>query len=374
MEIAHLNYFPYGIDIGIYNKLKVKSELAIKNKIKIKFYVISNFEEEINQNLKIIKCDTKNILELKLFKYNVIKRNFDFNKYQRIILRYPKCIDFSSRSFITEYGNKIFTEHHALEVEEIKVLEGNSFMTKFKVFIEKINRVYFLNKTRGIIGVTNHILDSKNELLHSPKPTFLFSNGNLFQEQLLNHGEPNVYKLLFISGTFSQPWAGLERLISSLDEYTGKNKVVLTLIGQLTNTQLSLIKQLNIKPNISVIVKGQIFKSNLRKYYVETDACFGSLSPHKSDSQEACALKIREALSFSKPIIYAGIDTDIKSKVKWALNIEANDDLIDFDAIINFLDLIKTNPDFGSEIEEYFNANISWLPKLKRLVNFCLNT
>lgn len=369
--IAHLNYFPNGIDIGIYNKLKVKSEIAIKHNIKIFFYVISNYEEDVNKNFKIIKCDTTNKFELKFFRYKVIERNFDFFKYDRIILRYPKCVDFSSRPFIRKYGHKIFTEHHALEVEEIRVLENDSLVSKMKVFLEKINRVNFLNQSRGIIGVTNHIIESKKELMKIPKPTFLFSNGNLFQEILNGQRNENVYKLLFISGTFIQPWAGLERLLLSLKKYEGSKKIELTLIGHVTTYQSTYIKKLNLKPNISIECTGQLMKKYLKKYYIEADACFGSLSPHKSDSLEACALKVREALSYGKPIIYAGVDTDIDVKVDWALNIDANDNLINIYKLTKFLDFVKSNPRLGFDIKDFFESNISWIPKLKRLEVFC---
>ena len=369
MQIAHLNYFPYGIDKGVYHKLKIKSELAIKHKIQIKFYVLSNYKEKVNDHFEILSISNVNIVLKKFFRYLVIEKNFDFSSYDKIILRYPKCNDFSSNYFIKKYGHKIYSEHHTLEIDEFASY-GKGLRNRFKILLEKRNIKFYVNNVRGIIGVTNEITKSKTIYLKDSKPVFLFSNGSCFKKPLKRLKNSECLNFLFVCSVFS-PWSGLERLLNSLNNYNFDRCVKITLIGKLSKEQLNLVDKVNKKNLLSINTTGVVSPEKLEEYYQEADACFGTLALYKKNMKEACSLKVREALSYGKPVIYAYDDTDFTGNEKWNLKFESNDTLLDIEQILSFVSDIQHDKSLGSEIEEYFEKNISWVPKLKNLEIFC---
>lgn len=369
MHIAHLNYFPYGIDKGIYHKLKIKSELALKSEIQIKFYVLSNYGEKVNDHFEIISISNVNIILKKFFRYYVIEKNFDFSKYDKIILRYPKSNDFSSNYFIKKYGHKIYSEHHTLEIDEFASY-GKSFRNQFKIFLEKKNIKFYVNNVKGIIGVTNEIINSKTVYLNNPKPVFLFSNGSSFRKSLKRLKNSECLNFLFVSSVFP-PWSGLDRLLNSLKNYNFEKSVKITLIGKLSKEQLIFVNEVNKKNLLSIITTGVVSPNRLEEYYKEADACFGSLALHKNNMKEACSLKVREALSYCKPVIYAYDETDFTGNEKWNLKCESNDSLLDIGKILSFTEEVRKDDNIVCEIEEYFEKNISWVPKLKNLEIFC---
>lgn len=369
MQIAHLNYFPYGIDKGVYHKLKIKSELALKHEIQIKFYVLSNYKEKVNDNFEIISISNVNIVLKKFFRYLVIEKNFDFSRYDKIILRYPKSNDFSSIYFIKKYGHKIYSEHHTLEIDEFASY-GKGLSNRFKIYLEKKNIKFYVNNVRGIIGVTNEIINSKTKYLKNSKPVFLFSNGSCFEKSLKRLKNSECLNFLFVCTVFS-PWSGLERLLNSLNNYNFDRCVKITLIGKLSKEQLNLVDKVNKKNLLSINTTGVVSPEKLEEYYQEADACFGTLALYKKNMNEACSLKVRGALSYGKPVIYAYDDTDFTGNEKWNLKFESNDSLLDIEQILSFVFDIQQDKSLGSEIEEYFEKNISWVPKLKNLEIFC---
>lgn len=368
MYIAHLNYFPYGIDKGIYNKLKIKSELASKHGIRIKFYVLSNYEERVNDNFKIISIANVNIVLKKYFRYIVIEKNFDFSEYDKIILRYPKCNDFSSKYFIKKYGHKIYSEHHTLEINEFASY-GTGLINQIKILLEKRNVKFYVNNVKCIIGVTKEIIKSKTKYLKKPKPVFLFSNGGSFRKSFHSSINPISINFLFICSEFT-PWAGLERLLLSFKNFNLKKRVEIKLIGKLSQDQLKLVDEVDKNPFITIITTG-VISNHLEEHYKETDVCFGSLAAHKKKMKEGCSLKVREALSYGKPIVYAYEETDFTGNENWNLKFESNDTELDVEKILRFAEKVRNDKNIKNEIEDYFQKNISWLPKLRNLETFC---
>ena len=368
MKIAHLNFFPYGVEVGIYNKLKLKSEIALKQNISIKFYIISNYEQKVNANFEIIKVSHSNLLLIKLFRFWVIEQSFDFSSYNTIILRYPSVADFYARTFIRKYGHKIISEHHTLINGEFSSF--GRFQDGLKIIFENLNNRYYLQNIKGIVGVTNEIIEEQKKIIKSNKPSFLFSNGGVYQNSIKKN-QNNEISLLFSCGQFT-PWSGIDRLLKSLDAFDSPQKITIYIIGQLSDIQKESIEKIKEKNKISIVVTGLLRPNQMKEYYLKTDACFGTLALHIKKMKEACPLKTREALSYGKPIIYAYDDPDFSGNEKWNLKLEPNDSMLDLNTIVQFVEDTKKDAALEAEIKQFFTENISWQSKLKNLESFCL--
>ena len=56
---------------------------------------------------------------------------------------------------------------------------------------------------------------------------------------------------------------------------------------------------------------GFMDRAQLRAIYLTTDVACGTLALHRKNMDEACTLKVREALSYGVPVIIAYHDTDL---------------------------------------------------------------
>ena len=370
MKIAHLNYFPQGIDKGIYNKFITKSEEAIKNKLEIDFFVLSNFNEEVNSNLKIVKIKYTKEYHLKFFRFSVIERNFNFDAFEFVILRYPSTKDFSSRRFIKKYGHKIISEHHTNEIAEYK-LAGNSILNHFKVYLEKFNSSYYLSKVNAIVGVTDEIVKLEQSKTNRLKPSFVFSNGTRFNKSYQKRTE-DEFSIIFCCGIFTA-WSGLDRLLRSVEKSNLTKKLNIILIGKILKEENDKIASLPKNKNITIQTLGPLSKEEIIPYYQKVDASFGTLASFKMDMKEACPLKTRESLSYGKPIIYAYEDSDFSGNENWNLKLSPTDEIIDLEEIILFLEKVRGNENIEQEIEKYVKERIEWGVKLKKLVSFIAN-
>ena len=370
MKIAHLNYFPHGIDKGIYNKFITKSEEAIKNNLGLHFYVLSDFHEDVNSHLTIIKTKYTKKYQLKLLRFSVIERNFNFDAFDFVILRYPSTKDFSSRRFIKKYGHKIISEHHTNELAEYK-LAGNSISNNFKMFLENSNSGHYLSRVKAIVGVTDEIVKLEQSKTNRLKPSFVFSNGTQFNKsyQKLTGDE---FSIIFCCGIFTV-WSGLDRLLRSIEKSKLTRKLNIILIGKILEEEKAKIASLSKNKNVTIQILGPLSKEEIIPYYQKVDASFGTLALFKKDMKEACPLKTRESLSYAKPIIYAYEDSDFSGNENWNLKLSPTDDIIDLEEIILFLEKVRENKNIEQEIEKYVKEKIEWGVKLKKLVSFIAN-
>jgi glycosyltransferase involved in cell wall biosynthesis len=64
-------------------------------------------------------------------------------------------------------------------------------------------------------------------------------------------------------------------------------------------------------PPANLELLGFMTQGEIHKALMRADAAFGTLALHRKNMEEACPLKVREALAYGLPIIYAYKDTDL---------------------------------------------------------------
>ena len=151
-----------------------------------------------------------------------------------MVIRYGYAIDFSCNNFFKKYSGKIITEHHTNEVWETK-LEAKNLKRKIKLLREINNSPKLLEKTAGIIGVTNEIRKIQLNKINIDKPSIVISNGIDIGSVSFTRFQPfdnKELKLIFVSSAF-RSCHGLDLLIDSLHKYKGQYKIILLLIGDI---------------------------------------------------------------------------------------------------------------------------------------------
>jgi glycosyltransferase involved in cell wall biosynthesis len=66
------------------------------------------------------------------------------------------------------------------------------------------------------------------------------------------------------------------------------------------------------RPPANMELLGFMNQVEIQKALLRADAAFGTLALHRKNMEEACPLKVREALAYGLPIIYAYKDTDLE--------------------------------------------------------------
>ncbi|WP_066164456.1 glycosyltransferase family protein [Aliarcobacter cryaerophilus] len=372
MKIAHLNYFPYFVP-GLDKKIKEQAYASKDLGIDIEFVILNQDINKIQDNIIYKKIKKSSILKQKLFRFKVIKENFNFDNYDLIILRYPMTTDFSSQSFIKRYGYKIISEHHTDEIGELKTL-GNSISNKFRIFLEnKFSKIY-LENVKSIIGVTNEIRILECNKSFTPKKSFVFSNGiDVNKVKIANRIRfTNELNAIFVASVFS-PWQGLDRVLKGLINYSSNIKINIKLIGKIPKEYDELIIKLQNKNNIYIILKDYVEPKNLNIEYDNQHLAIGTLTQFRTNMQESCPLKVREYIASGIPFIYAYNDSDLNGSEYFTLKLESNDNPIDFEKVIEFAKKIDLEENLQEDMRKFALEKLDWKVKISSLYKFIKN-
>jgi glycosyltransferase involved in cell wall biosynthesis len=96
-------------------------------------------------------------------------------------------------------------------------------------------------------------------------------------------------------------WHGVDKLIRFAEKCPD---VTVNIVGYSAD-------DIEILVPVNVHLHGFLNRAQLREIYLTTDVACGTLALHRNDMNEACTLKVREALSFGIPLILAYRDTDL---------------------------------------------------------------
>jgi glycosyltransferase involved in cell wall biosynthesis len=203
-----------------------------------------------------------------------------------------------------------------------------------------------------------------------------------FQNGIDIHNIPCYKKSGFIENTISlisvsyiNYWHGLDRVIRGLsDYYRQKDNLapdfILHIIGE--GIELPKIKELAINLDIQnrILFHGLIPRRDLDDYFSTSDIAIGNLGIHRIGLCVATPLKNREYCARGMPFIYGFFDPDFSGKMEFALEIPANDDPVDFQAIIDLHRRVITDTDSHLKIRKYAEEHLSWEMKMKPICDY----
>lgn len=376
MKIAHVNMiFSKGNMHGVEKKLSNEAYFMEKNNIDV--YVLNREKDGYSNNINYINIEkNQNInilyeLKIRMFKYFVIDKFLDVNKYDYIILRY-NFVDFSAFSFSKKYKNKIFTEHHTIELEELKVQNIKEPFKTIQYYLEKYFSKYFFFNNQGLISVTSEILDTvllrcKNKDLK----THVLSNGlnHLSRKSFLKKDISEI-DLLFVSSVFKE-WHGLDRLINSLEKYSGLKKLNVHIVGKLSFLQERELLDIGNKL-INIKIHGILDSHSLTELYKRINIACDSLAMYRLKMNESSTLKSKEYILNFIPFLYSTYDPDYDTLSDYLFKINNDDSIINLNEVIDKylkLDQVKMYQVFSNEI----NNKLSWDYKIKNLKNWIIS-
>lgn len=203
------------------------------------------------------------------------------------------------------FGLYSFPLHRLFNIAPV-VVEANSNDQQeyarrgfFFYWLNRLTRGFTINSAGGIILPTHEL---KKTIFSRPEtPVRVISNGVDF-----NHSEPlpptqNSTPVITLVGTPGMAWHGADKLFK-LAEFCPD--LTVNIVGYDARD----IK-LPVPPNLRLC--GFLSKEGVRDILKDTDVACGSLAYHRIHMEEACVLKIREALAFRIPVILAYRDTDL---------------------------------------------------------------
>ncbi len=337
MKILYLFQIDPLKSVGIFNKItsKIRSLNAFSETKAINFS-----EEFLEENREI-----ENVVSRKPFLKNLDDTLDKYaSAYDFVVIRYPNA----SRELIRvlkKNPKKIIFEHNTLELNELRfnlqvlsfkdigylLKEGkgrlwNEYLKPY--LLERMYGAKALSLARAGLCISNTVASfEKNK--YSKYKALVQGNGiDLSEISVLSNGmDATNLRLLFISGSANK-WHGVDRVLKGMLTYHGPKEIVLHLVGRLHHTVLELIKKIP-SPH-KVIIYGVVDRNEIVRIAEKCNLGIGSLALHRLGLVEGSTLKVREYMAMGLPFVLGYDDIDIPKIYKYALNINANDEPVDF--------------------------------------------
>ncbi|MBB1634314.1 glycosyltransferase [Cupriavidus sp. UME77] len=221
------------------------------------------------------------------------------DNYDAILLRYSTSDPFQF-FFIRNCDKPVFLIHHTLEIPELRAVGG--FGGPVRILSEKFFGALSYEKARGIVGVTDEIVDACLRKGSFPeKLSYRYTNGVNCRDFSVRPTSAdrfcNVPVIIFVASYFSL-WHGLDLILDSVAEST--SDFILHVVGEID--EKDKIKAINDR---RVILHGHVSQAELTALISKADVGLSSFALDRKDMKEACPLKTREYLAQGLPV-YAG--------------------------------------------------------------------
>lgn len=347
-------------DIGIQKKITAQASVINNHNLPIKILIIShkNSSFDLPENVQFIELPKCNWIKRQIF---ICKSITKFTKdYQAIILRgiaYSPFFYFILRNLkpqlCLEIHTKVFKE----------LLCHKRYLN---YFIQRLSLPFCNKLISKKITVTQEIKDYEISYNFPEDCTSVISNGVMVNDVNPLPCVPfdgEHISMVFIASNF-QPWHGLDRLINSINAYSGDIKISLNIIGNVDEEQVPK------STNHNFIYHGCIYDTDqLDHIYSNCNLAISSLALYHNQITEACVLKTREYILKGLPFIYAYNDTDLINDVPFCLKFPNDASHIPIEKIIEFLgDISDDFEKIRLMSYDFAIENLSWESKLNTLI------
>lgn len=380
MRILYISILPLLNDnIGVVKKIKEQTEslkVEIENIDTVIFY--KNESEILNENdfpeyftfIKYPYSGWKRFFQL----FNLWKMISAFCRakdYDIIYFRNPGSSFFLYR-FLAEFRNKVVLEHNSKELEEIKLKSKRPKLDVWKeIFFARKGYKYVLGNVGKATEFSTHQELKVGYKLNLKTITNGVLVSDIVRRQKSEIKTDNAVNLIFVGNI--APWHGLERLLLGIKKYDGPIDFSLFLVGK-EQAFLDILNKLQLKGllNTKIFLTGFKAGKELDTLFNSADCAIGSLGLHRINILSGVPLKHREYLSRGLPFIYAGKDEDIDASIsEYLFNIQANESVVDFNKLLEFItDSEITKENLSEILAEYAAKNIDMKIKSRELIDF----
>lgn len=203
------------------------------------------------------------------------------------------------------YGLYSYPLHHIFKIAPV-VLEINSndkveYATRGKFFywMNRLTRNLIFASVSGIIPPTHELTGAFPSNYN--KPVVVISNGIELSNVELLPPTKNTSPVITMVASPGMNWHGVDKLIRFAEKCPD---VIVNIVGY-------SLHDVELPVPINLYLHGFLNRSQLREIYLTTDVACGTLALHRKDMDEACTLKVREAIAYGIPVIIAYQDTDL---------------------------------------------------------------
>lgn len=203
------------------------------------------------------------------------------------------------------YGLYSYPLHHIFNIAPV-VLEINS--NDMVEYASRGNFFYWMNRlTRNLTFVpVSGIISPTRELIGAiPHPNKkqieVISNGIDLSSAELLPPTKNISPVITMVASPGMNWHGVDKLIRFAEKYPD---IIINIVGYSR-------ADVEMQVPVNAILHGFLNRAQLREIYLTTDVACGTLGLHRKNMDEACPLKVREALAYGIPVMIAYHDTDL---------------------------------------------------------------
>lgn len=183
----------------------------------------------------------------------------------------------------------------------------------------------------------------------------------------------NRHEIHLLSVSTEFIYHGYDRVIKGLYEYykNGNNKLVFKIkfVGTYLDSTISLVNKLGL--NEYVEFTGRKKSDELDEYYEWADIGLGDLGRHRVGALSGSCLKTKEYFGKGLPFITSLVEPTYTSDYKYVLQLEANDNPIDFNKIEEFYNIVYSDADRVDNMVSFAKENFTWdkqlLPVVKEI-------
>jgi hypothetical protein len=160
---------------------------------------------------------------------------------------------------------------------------------------------------------------------------------------------------------------GTDRIIKSLREYYNHHvirNIKLHLVGDILSKDKKLIEKVGLGDYI--ICYGRQHGKKLDAIFDKCNIALGPLAQHRIEKKDT-GLKTKEYFARGICYLYTGNEVKIDSDYPYILQLEDNEDLIDFKKVISFYDGIKEDMSYPEKMREKARQVFSWKEIFERV-------
>ncbi len=344
----------------------------------VDFVLLNRFASGKKGRLNLVKiAHGVDYRDLIFRKFSLIEKSIDLSKYDLVILRYPLA-DRSYSRFIRKY--RVISEHHSDEVSELRstVLGHSPLYLKLLSLVRLCLEVKYGHDYRercsGIVAVTNELREKETRGIGTKVPSLTIPNG-IDVEAVAKTGfrklDGQNVDLIFV-GSRSSPWDGLERVTTSVYNYSGPYALRLHIVGE---TGFLGIKGTEKK---KLIYHGVKRGAELDKVFAKANLAVSTMGLYRKKMKEAASLKTREYTARGIPFILGYRDVDLvgmDEKRKFFLEVPNNAKEISIEKVLNFHgslgEKFPRSSDLSDYMRQYAFERMDWRGKMAKYMDFC---
>ncbi len=128
---------------------------------------------------------------------------------------------------------------------------------------------------------------------------------------------------------------------------------------------VTLVKTLKMEKLIHF--EGPAFASDLESYFSFCDIAVASMGLHRIGHTGIATLKAREYLAHGIPYLASGTDPIIPQDRGWSLTFPQDDEPLDMNKVISFIEEVRKKDEIGSSMREFARVNLSWESQFEHL-------